>query len=88
MKTILVSLALLTPLIAMAAEDTCTKLIPDIMANYKVENLELRNGNPTAPQALVVCVYTATTPDLYGDRHISVVATLHTANHRFTVEVY
>ena len=88
MKTLLASLVLLTPLAAMAGEDICTKLIPDIMANYKIENLELRNGNPTAPQTLVTCVYTATTPDLYGDKHISVVATLNTANHRFTVEVY
>lgn len=87
MKTLLVSLALVTPLAAMADEGTCTKLIPDIMANYRVENLELRNGNPPASQVIVVCAYTATTPDLYGDRHVIVLATLNRANHRFTVEI-
>jgi hypothetical protein len=87
MKTLPVLLALLTPLTAMAGEDICTKLIPDIIANYRVENLELRNGNPPASQVVVVCAYTATTPDLYGDRHVTVLATLNTANHRFTVEI-
>lgn len=88
MKTLPVLLAFLTPLAAMAGDDTCTKLIPDIMANYKVENLELRNGNPPASQVIVVCVYTATTPDLYGDKHVTVLATLNRANHRFTVELH
>lgn len=88
MKTLPVLLALLMPLAAMADEGTCTKLIPDIMANYRVENLELRNGNPTTHQTLVSCVYTATTPDLYGDKHITLSVILNTVNHRFTVEVY
>ncbi|MEA9996199.1 hypothetical protein QN382_12185 [Pseudomonas sp. 10B1] len=87
MKMILVSLALLMPLTAMAGGDVCTKLIPDIIANYRVENLELRNGNPPAPQVMVVCAYTATTPDLYGDRHVTVLVTLNTTNQRFTVEI-
>ncbi|MNR56224.1 hypothetical protein D3C85_1767580 [compost metagenome] len=87
MKTFLVPIALITPLTAMADEGTCTKLIPDIMANYRVENLELRNGNPPASQVIVACAYTATTPDLYGEKHVTILATLNRANHRFVVEI-
>lgn len=84
------SLSLLTPIAAIAGDGTgvCTRLIPDIIANYNVANLELRNGNPTKPQDLVSCVYTATTPDLYGDKHITLTVLLNTVNHRFTVEAY
>jgi hypothetical protein len=87
MKNLAALLALLAPLTAIAGEGTCTNLIPDIIANYRVENLVLRNGNPPASQVIVVCAYTGTTPDLYGDKHVTVVATLNTANQRFAVEI-
>lgn len=89
MKQLLVSLALLTPLTAIAGDDICTKLIPDITNNYDVSKLEwMRNGNPQVSQDLVSCTYRAVTPEMWGDRPVVVIVLLNTANNRFTVEIH
>lgn len=89
MKKLVTSLALLASATAQAGEDVCTKLMPDILTNYKVENLEvMRNGNPYVSKELVSCVYKATRPELYGDVPVMVTALLNTANNRFTVEIH
>ena len=88
MKKLIASLAFLASVTAQAGEDVCTELMPDILANYKVENLEvMRNGNPYVSKELVSCVYRATRPELSGDIPIVVTALLNTANNRFTVEI-
>ncbi|WP_144080562.1 hypothetical protein [Pseudomonas simiae] len=88
MKKLMASLAFLAPVTALAGDDICTKLMPDILANYKVENLEvMRNGNPYVSKELVSCVYRATRPELYGDIPVMVTALLNTANNRFSVEI-
>lgn len=88
MKKLIASLTLLASITAQAGEDVCIKLMPDILANYKVENLEvMRNGNPYVSTELVSCVYRATRSELYGDIPVMVTALLNTANNRFTVEI-
>ena len=88
MKKLMASFALLASATAQAGEDVCTKLMPDILANYKVENLEvMRNGNPYVSKELVSCVYKATRPELYGDIPVMVTVLLNTVNNRFTVEI-
>jgi len=88
MKKIILSLLLLTPLAATAADDICTKLIPDITNNYYLYNLEvMRNGNPQVSQELVSCTYRAVRKDVYGDLPVVVTVLLNTTNNRFTVEV-
>lgn len=88
MKKLLSLLALLTPIAAIAGEDVCTKLIPDIVHNYDVAKLEvMRNGNPQVSQDLVSCTYRAITPSLSGDLPVVVIALLNITNNRFTVEI-
>jgi hypothetical protein len=88
MKQLLVSLAMLAPLIAAASDDICTKLIPDITRNYDVTKLEwMRNGNPHVTQDLVSCNYRAETPSMSGNFPVIVIVLLNTTNNRFTVEI-
>jgi len=88
MKKLLLSLILVTSFSAVAADDVCTKLIPDITHNYDVANLKvMRNGNPRISQDLVSCTYSAVTPAMSGDLPVTVTALLNTSNHRFTVEI-
>jgi hypothetical protein len=88
MKSQLLYLALLAPLAAVAGDDICTKLIPDITQNYNVAKLEwMRNGNPHVSQDMVSCTYRAVTPALSGDIPVVVTALLNTSNNRFTVDI-
>lgn len=88
MKQLLVILALLAPLTAIAGDDICTKLIPDITRNYDVSKLEwMRNGNPHVSQDLVSCNYRAEAPSMSGNLPVTVIVLLNATNNRFTVEI-
>jgi hypothetical protein len=89
MRKLLVSFVLLGPLTAIAGEDICTKLIPDITRNYDVSKLEwMQNGNPHVSQSLVTCTYKAVTKEMWGDLPVLVSVLLNTNNNRFTVEIH
>lgn len=92
MKKVTVSaiatLMLLAPFAASAADDVCKTLIPEIVRNYEVANLEvMRNGNPRISKSMVSCTYKAVTPTMSGDLPVIVTALLNTDNKRFTVEI-
>lgn len=82
------TLMLLAPFAASAADDACKTLIPEIVRNYEVANLEvMRNGNPHISKSMVSCTYKAVTPTMSGDLPVVVTALLNTDNKRFTVEI-
>lgn len=82
------TLILLAPFAASAADDVCKTLIPEIVRNYEVANLEvMRNGNPQVSQSLVSCTYKAVVHEMWGNRPVMLVVLLNTENNRFTVEV-
>lgn len=88
MKKALVSFALIAPLTALAGEDVCTNLIPDITRNYDVTSLEVvRNGNSHVSQDLVSCNYRAQAPSMSGNLPVMVVVLLNTTNNRYTVDI-
>lgn len=89
MKKIILSLLLLTPLVAVAGDDICKRLVLDIELNYEVYIQEVvQNGNPHISQELVSCTYKAIRKDIYGDLPIVVTALMNTTNNRFTVEIH
>ncbi len=91
MKKLLILLAMLTPLVAVAAEPDhlaiCNNLKPDITRSYDVYNLVLvKNGSSFASsEGLVLCVYDGTVRKLHRESDVRVMTTLDVANNKLNV---
>lgn len=87
MRSLVMAVVILAPLVASADDSICTKLIQDIKRDYDYSDIQwMPNGNPRMTESLVVCTYRAVKATMYANLPVMLLVTLNTDNGRYTVE--
>lgn len=67
-------------------QSQCKNLIADITSKYDVTNLVLMYDGGSGSSPYANCVYSATKPEVWGDRPIQLTVLLNKATGRYTIE--